>query len=750
MQHCAGSSKRSKVVICRCKSHCTVYNTSTGLYEGVGHRVSRQTRDNHKEDDNRLLWTRNGRQRSQVSLTSSSASGLLPTQNQVAADLNVNWIKAVEQEVTWRSELPVSNPDTPFKFVNDPMQHGDYVPPTEAQLSRPNWGTHALLNMPVKIPYLDNENRLCELLTVLARMELKSDGHALMDRIREELQQMDRQKELQWAQQRYTHSLNAVLVNTGIFQYIYITSSVLMPPAFSAEIHFHKRGPQNPIVKAVSLVSLVMQYIYRTPRRALRPLLAGIQDTLKLAGTSPDIVQQIPKDPRSASSGFRLDGVTRSFISCPSCHSLYPYNPGDNPSNPVHPSISHCTFTKTPSSAACGAALWMNHRLGPESTILKPCRRYLHQDLKSWVGRLLSRKGIEDTFESAPRGPVTDPDAPVNDIWLSRVFQNLKDPAGQPFLPGTPGEGRLVFSFATDAFHPLGSKTAKQTISSTGIWLVCLNFPDHLRYLQENIFFAGVIEGPEKPSNEKINPYVQLVVNDMLEFWNPGVFFSRTFKYKFGRLYKAMLVPVIADMLALRQVIGLPGSTTAHYFCTFCDLDFDDIEVFDRAEWPAKNSDHIRFFAKLWKEASCERHQQAIFEATGLRWSALFDLPYWDPTLYAIIDSMHALDLNLIQNHLRLNFQINPDTKGGDGTVSGPHVLKNPLVSSKNDIKALNKCQKLVQENHPKLLYELLDFKRKVLYTFCVQHDVKSPGHTKVVGTRWVLAKNIYHWVMSS
>ncbi|EDQ99107.1 uncharacterized protein LACBIDRAFT_317644 [Laccaria bicolor S238N-H82] len=111
---------------------------------------------------------------------------------------------------------------------------------------------------------------------------------------------------------------------------------------------------------------------------------------------------------------------------------------------------------------------------------------------------------------------------------------------------------------------------------------------------------------------------------------------------------------------------------------------------------------------------------------------------------------MHALDLNLIQNHLRLNFQIDPDTKGGDGTVSGPWVSKDPLVSSKNDIKALDKCQKLVQENHPKLLYKLLDFNRKVLYTFCVEHDVKGPGHTKVVGTRWVLARNIHHWRQGS
>jgi len=152
----------------------------------------------------------------------------------------------------------------------------------------------------------------------------------------------------------------------------------------------------------------------------------------------------------------------------------------------------------------------MSHHLGLELTILKPCRCYLHQDLKSWVGCLLSHKGIEDIFKSAPsQGPVTDPDAPVNDIWLSQVFQNLKDSAGQLFLYGTSGDGCLVFSFATDAFHPLGNKTAKQSISSTGIWLVCLNFPEHLHYLQENIFLAGVIEGPDKPLNEKINPYIQ-------------------------------------------------------------------------------------------------------------------------------------------------------------------------------------------------------------------------------------------------
>jgi hypothetical protein len=54
-----------------------------------------------------------------------------------------------------------------------------------------------------------------------------------------------------------------------------------------------------------------------------------------------------------------------------------------------------------------------------------------------------------------------------------------------------------------------------------------------------------------------------------------------------------MLVLLVADLLAAHQVIGLPGSMTAHSFCSFCDLDHNNIDVLDPTEWPAKNVDHI-------------------------------------------------------------------------------------------------------------------------------------------------------------
>ena len=338
--------------------------------------------------------------------------------------------------------------------------------------------------------------------------------------------------------------------------------------------------------------------------------------------------------------------------------------------------------------------------------------------------------------------------ADVDDIWSSHVFVQLKDHTGQPFLPGPPDEGRLVFGLATDSFDVFGMKTAKQTASGMGIWLVCMFLPPHLRYLQENLFLAGVVQGPEKPSKEAINPYLQLIVNDLLEFWTPGVFFSRTYRYRQGRLYRAMLVPLIADYLALRQMLGIPSAPGAHYFCTFCDLDINDIDVLDRNEWPEKDDQHIRRIAELWKNASSERVQDLIFQKYGVKYSPLIQLPYLDLVRYAIIESMHALDLNLFDKQCRQFFKLDLKVKGGDGIASASLKSNRKSFTVVNEM--LEKCAKIVRMNGTSLLDEILVLHRKVLYVFSVNHNIRGEGHRLIVGTRWVLASNIYRWVSLS
>ncbi|KAF8989606.1 hypothetical protein BDQ17DRAFT_1333955 [Cyathus striatus] len=206
-----------------------------------------------------------------------------------------------------------------------------------------------------------------------------------------------------------------------------------------------------------------------------------------------------------------------------------------------------------------------------------------------------------------------------------------------------------------------------------------------------------------------------------------------------------MLIPLVADMLAAQQVSGMASAPTAHYFCTFCDLDFDDIDILDHNEWPEKDVEHIHHYASLWKNATNEKEWKTLFEATGLRWSPLLRLPYWNPALYTVVDSMHALDLNLIQIHCHQLFQIDVEVMGGDGTTNAPHQDKRAHYS-KVDKRSFDECLQHICDNRPDLFNELMNIHRRVLFAVCDHYKILGNRHCLVIRTRSVLARNIQEW----
>ena len=756
--------RRSQLSLCKCKSHCTTYNPSTGLYEGEGHTLPRTTRYNHLKDDRTLVLGRHREpSRPELSNTSTSRgaySSLDPIPHLLPEDISakeLSELQLITTELTLYGELPLTSPSTLLVFVNKPM--GNYHwPAIPIDTTQCNSGPFALVESHrANAVFLSTERRLCEIYTNL--MNNLEDGATadfgdrvwdVFDLLHEQASRMCKEKEYHWDQQRSrleiiaNNPTDAILFNNGK-----LSPQICMPvyPKIrESESNFYQRGPRNAVARAVGIVSLTLEYIYFFPRRAMRAYLSGQSDILRInqIGNQVTSLRRLPKDPRPTPSSFNLNPVTREYISCPSCHCLYSYNPLDNPEN--DDAISRCMHRSTPESPVCNSNLWKQVNLGGQIKHA-PCRKYLHQDLKSWIGRMLSRKGMEDTIRQLPQQAEN---GAVKDIWTSEALLKLKDQSGTPFLPAPPGEGRLIFGLSIDSFNPFYNKTAKQSVSSTGIWLVLFNLPEDQRYLHENICVLGIIPGPDKPSRDEINHYLSLVVDDILEFWNTGVFFSRTYNYLYGMLYKGMLVPVICDMLAARQVIGAASAPTSHHFCTYCDLDIDDISVLERSEWPAKDVNHIRRYAQLWKDASNEKQRSSLFEASGLRYSPLLRLPYWNPVLYTVIDSMHTLDLNLFQNHCRTLFQIDLKHLGGDAScISAPDPSPKQITSAdRKDLRtSLSKCREVVRLNPAGLLQDLLSFHRKVLYTVCMEEDIKGDGHTLVVGTRWVLANNIHHWV---
>ncbi|KAF9643355.1 hypothetical protein BDM02DRAFT_3104566 [Thelephora ganbajun] len=249
------------------------------------------------------------------------------------------------------------------------------------------------------------------------------------------------------------------------------------------------------------------------------------------------------------------------------------------------------------------------------------------------------------------------------------------------------------------------------------------------------MYLAGVIPGPGKPSLDQINHVLSLLVLELLDFWK-GVFYTMTFSSASGLLIKGALISLVCDMLAACQLCGL-GSATSTWFCTFCLLTIHKIENLDKSSWPPRvhrsamtprNLGEQTRQARCWRDCENEADQEAIFKAFGVCWSVLLDLPYWNPILFAVVDSMHAVYLGLLQSHCQKVWQINASIEGGDGTVI---KLNKPIP--RPDDHVLSKWLGVICTTDPDLLHDELsqDCSKETLWHICVDNNIQSAGTWK-------------------
>ena len=502
-----------------------------------------------------------------------------------------------------------------------------------------------------------------------------------------------------------------------------------------------------------------MYILYRLPRRGTTVLLAGMRSILTSQASLLPLASEVPKDPRRLLTLYNLDPVTHGHICCPACYYLYPYSVGttkkrkasalsssgflnrvddadDNLDVPLVSSApDYCTHRRVRSGPACGEPLFDNIAINGNVYVV-PRFKYEAQDLKEWLGWLLSRPAVDEEVFRAFRNPRKDC---MEDMWDGKHLCRILLKKGERFLPGPVDETRLVFSFSMDSFNPYHMKEAKQTVSSTAIWLTLLNLPPHLRNRPENMFLAGVIPGPKKPSLSDVNHAIKLLVDVLLEFFDPGVWYSRTARCRQGCRVRAILVPVVSDMLAARQAGGF-ASPTATSFCTLCKLRIQDIENLDRSTWPERDvGEHLRF-ARKWRDAETIDEQETLFKNHGIRWSALLDLPYWNPVLFTTIEPMHVFDVGLFQTHLRQIWGIDTAAPGGDGFAS--QAAKEIARPSSSEME---KWYDIIRTtNDPGDLREQLAGRhciRDILWHICEDNNLRRAGN------KGQLAEAIIEWV---
>lgn len=394
-------------------------------------------------------------------------------------------------------------------------------------------------------------------------------------------------------------------------------------------------------------------------------------------GLTPEqasVMNSLPKDVRTVASLLGLEPDIVRYACCPKCFAIYP----PDLSHPDDPYPHVCTFQET-DKPACGSPLVYRqihaptHKKGPARTTFEPIRVYPYLPLQSWLKDLVTRPALRQYLRSAWQD--TNTSDRWTDIRQAEAFRSFLGPDRKLFSEQPDGSYHLIFSLFVDWFNPFGNKKAGKSHSIGGIYLVCHNLPEHLRYRVENMYLAAIIPGPKEPALHQLNHLLRPLIDELLALWYRGIYFSNPTP-ELSVFVRAAVIPLVCDIPALRKTGGFAGHSSSH-FCSFCQLLKDNINDLDRRHWPHYSWQEHLLYATEWLKAPTEARREAVFKAHGLRWSELLRLPYWDPTRFAVVDAMHNLFLGELRHHCRdvwgLNVKDKSHTDGSSAAEIHPH-----------------------------------------------------------------------------
>ncbi|KAF8874085.1 hypothetical protein BD779DRAFT_1392564, partial [Infundibulicybe gibba] len=143
---------------------------------------------------------------------------------------------------------------------------------------------------------------------------------------------------------------------------------------------------------------------------------------------------------------------------------------------------------------------------------------------------------------------------------------------------------------------------------------------------------------------------------------------------------------------AARKICGFSACTHQH-FCTVCSCTrkTHGFGNFDLSSWKRRTNEECRSAAEKFRTASSSKAATIAFDSTGLRWSQLLRLPYFDISRFVVIDSMHNLFLGLIKEHFRaiLGYKPTEDAPPDlEGTVKASWVTSVPTSLFNQKLKS--------------------------------------------------------------
>lgn len=380
--------------------------------------------------------------------------------------------------------------------------------------------------------------------------------------------------------------------------------------------------------------------------------------TLAMAHGLPTLQSFAEKLPRSGSVAKSMysDGGGRNivkYVCCPTCFNTEEWGTQLLESRTLRQEdAKRCTFVQFPNHPqsqhrkTCNTLLVKVVKTPTQHQRIYPRLVYCYKKITDSLQEFLLRPGFINKCEAWRNR--SQQDGTYRDVYDGQVWKDFQVHSGKQFLS-------LPFNFAfhinVDWFQPF-----EHTQHSEGaIYLSILNLPRELRYLQENVILVGVIPGPKEPKKH-INSFLKPLVKELQQLWK-GV--SLKTRNGLQVLVRAALICVGCDIPAARKVCGFVGHSALRG-CSKCLLSFPrnafgekgDYTNVNRSDWIPRKSDEHKVNAQAHKSCNTLTNQKAIERDTGVRYSVLNELPYFDPPRMCVIDPMHNMLLGTSKHML--------------------------------------------------------------------------------------------------
>lgn len=412
-------------------------------------------------------------------------------------------------------------------------------------------------------------------------------------------------------------------------------------------------------------------------RENCRTAIQMIINILNLAASHSNVIPHIatlPQDPRTLISRAKLDVELTEKICCCVCFRLFD----------LHPTTPwRCDYKRFKDSAPCHEELFIKKKLykghkdlGDLSYYSKPPKIcpgivgvprcvFLSQSILTWLKWLLSMPDTEKAMEDwiSTNQDLKD-QGYSSDIQHGEVFKDAKWRKRTDML-------KLAVSLFVDWFNPRGNKISGKVESTGVLVLSCLNLPPTVRNKLSHLCIAGITPGPYSPDPQTFNHILSPLVDELIRL-DAGILIP-THQFPAGRFVQVKLLCVYGDVLATKKVVGF-ASHSATKFCSFCHAEQGKIPELrlsrrrEKSETTSAASDS--------KNSTSETAQDDILKATGVRWSELNRLSYWDPSRHVVLGVMHNWLEGILQGHFRYrwNFGCVPPNQAKKKRRGGPRA----------------------------------------------------------------------------